>query len=449
MPKFNPRRLPRWMLGAALPAMLGACAQHASPPPVKQASSEFRVFHVGPSREGQRRLDTYADNLPELSSAFSTAEIIENILSRGRAAAASRLKIHPPKGQPTPPPSLARAPLPSMASVKVIARPTGKKSHARDHWARLRDGLILSSVEHEAVTAQLESLRSHPGAVNFLMKRAAPYAQYLLEEIDRHGLPADLMLVPMVESAFEPTALSPKQAAGMWQFIPSTGAQYGLQQVEGYDGRYDVHASTQAALKYLKHLSALFHGDWLLALAAYNAGEGAVGRAVEANRKTGGTGSFWELSLPAETQAYVLKILALAHAVADPASCGVKPHKSAPAPYLARVQVGPEVRIADLVASAGIVPEEFYRLNPAFKPDLPPPPGHYQLLMPLDKAENLAGHIAGAKVLAMRTVVVKKGETLSILAKRHGVPEPKLAEWNGLKPKAALKAGQELVVFPV
>ena len=317
-----------------------------------------------------------------------------------------------------------------------------------DDWDNVRNGLVLARIQHERLEAHLAYLRERPGTVDFLMTQAEPYLQYLLGEIRRQGLPTDLILVPMVESAFRTTALSPKQAAGLWQFIPSTGQQYGLQLSENYDGRYDTHPATQAALKYLKHLHGLFKGDWLLAFAAYNAGEGAVQRAILANVMAGGTGSFWELSLPQETQNYVVKILALSKVVADPASLGFKPHKAVVSrKTLARVEARPEVHISDLIASSGIAPDEFYRLNPAFKPDVEPPLQPHNFLLPLEKAEILmAANLPGAKVFAPRRIVVQKGDTLTILAKKHGVPEMKLAEWNSLPPRASLKVGQEILV---
>lgn len=317
-----------------------------------------------------------------------------------------------------------------------------------DDWDNVRNGLILARVQHERLEAHLAYLRERPGTVDFLMTQAEPYLQYLLGEIRRQGLPTDLILVPMVESAFRTTALSTKQAAGLWQFIPSTGQQYGLQLSENYDGRYDTHPATQAALKYLKHLHGLFKGDWLLAFAAYNAGEGAVQRAIQANILAGGTGSFWELELPQETQNYVVKILALSKVVADPASLGFKLHKAVVSrKTLARVEARPEVHISDLIASSGIAPDEFYKLNPAFKPDVEPPPQPHNFLLPLEKAEILmAANLPGAKVFAPRKIVVQKGDTLTVLAKKHGVPEIKLAEWNGLPPRASLKVGQEILV---
>ncbi len=448
---FLPRAFRHLIFTLTLPSVLGGCAHEPrTEPSVPKASAGKRVFRVGPSPVVAHRLDTYAASLPQLADSFSSTAIVERIRSRQKTLAATPAGNTGRQGQGAKSPTLAKSRPDLAAGSMIIAKASARKSRGPGNlWEAVRTRLVFFAIEHEAVTAQLEQLRQHPEAVNFLMKRAEPYLQYLLEEINRHGLPADLVLVPMVESAFEAAALSSKQAAGLWQFIATTGQQYGLQVSDVYDGRYDIHASTQAALKYLAHLNTVFGDDWLLALAAYNAGEGAVQRAIEANKKAGGNGSFWELELPTETEAYVLKILSLAHVLASPEAYGLKRRKFSPEACLTRVEVGADASLADIVASSGLAPEEFYKLNPAFRPDAPPPVQTYNFLMPLDKAQALASKLSSAKVYAARKVVVKKGETLSILAKRHGVPAVKLAEWNGLKPKAALKAGQELVVFPV
>ncbi len=320
-------------------------------------------------------------------------------------------------------------------------------SHHQDAWAEVRDGLILQRVQHERLSAHLNYLRQKPDTVDYLMARAEPYLHYLVGELKQQGLPTDLILVPMVESAFQTTAMSPKAAAGLWQFMASTGQQYGLHQAQGYDGRYDTHLATQAALRYLRYLNRLFNGDWLLTLAAYNAGEGQVQRAVQANRQAGGGGSFWELSLPLETQNYVVKILVLSKVVSDPSGHGFRPRVAPPHLALARVETRPEVHVSDFIATAGLAPAEFYKLNPAFRPDVKPPQEAHNFLIPLEKAEILmAANMPWAKVYAPRRVVVQPGDTLENLAKRHGVSEFKLSEWNGLSPKSKLKPGQEILV---
>ncbi len=444
------RAFRRLLFTLTLPTVLSGCAHEPRTEPATAeapAGAGPRAPRVGSSQAPQR-LYTYAASLPELADSFSSTAIVQQILARRKAA-----PIAPPTPTrsrgPQHPAPLQKRPHLVEAGVSAGVRAARKSRGPGDYWEAVRSRLVLPAIEHEAVAAQLEQFRQHPGAVDFLMKRAEPYLQYLLEEINRYGLPTDLVLVPMVESAFEASALSPKQAAGLWQFISTTGLEYGLQISDVYDGRYDVHASTEAALKYLAHLNRLFNGDWLLALAAYNAGQGAVQRAIEANKKAGGNGSFWEVELPTETEAYVLKILSLAHLLANPEAHGLKLRKPSAEACLTRVEIGTDVGLAQIVAASGLAPEVFYKLNPALKPDAPPPFQTYNFLMPLDKARSLASKVASAKIYAARKVIVKKGETLSILAKRHGVPEIKLAEWNGLRPKAALKAGQELLVFPV
>lgn len=284
-----------------------------------------------------------------------------------------------------------------------------------DHWDVVRGGLMLASLQHERLDNQVAALRQRPGSVDFLMNRAEPYLPYLLSEIKRLGLPSEMILIPMVESAFQTTAVSPKQAAGLWQFIPSTGQQYGLQFTETYDGRYDIHLATQAALRYLKHLNGLFGGDWLLAFASYNAGEGAVQRAIQANRAIGGKGTFWELDLPAETQDYVVKILALARVIANPQGNGFQPHRSGGQDTLARVEAAPDVSVQDVIASSGMIPDEFYRLNPAYKPNVEPPNELHNFLMPIDKAEALvSARLAGAKLYAPSGSSPPKKQALSM-----------------------------------
>jgi len=336
----------------------------------------------------------------------------------------------------------------SFSPAATLSPLVSVKSGKDGIWERVRRRLMLTGYDQESVMAEVEKIRHSPGAVQFISRKAEPFLFYIVDEIERRGLPMDLAMVPMVESAFQPTAVSPKQAAGIWQFIPGTATNYGLRLVDGYDGRYDIYASTKAALKYLSRLQAMFNGDWLLALAAYNAGEGAVQRAIATNQKAGLGTSFWELSLPAETKAYVPKILALSRVIADPAAHGVSLHKISSLPYLARVEVNSSVQLGQAAMDVGMSWDEFYGLNPAFKPDVAATPP-YNLLLPLDKAQMLVANLQGSKLVAARKYVVKKGETLGVIAKQQGVPPLKLAEWNGLKADSRVKPGQELIIYPV
>ena len=314
-------------------------------------------------------------------------------------------------------------------------------------WDVVRSGLMLHTIEHEKIKAFLDYLRQKPGTVDFLMARAEPYLQYLLGELKKEGMPTDLILVPMVESAYQTTAVSPKQAAGIWQFVASTGQQYGLHLSETYDGRYDTHRATQAALQYLGYLNELFGGDWTLALAAYNAGEGTVTRAIQANRVAGGQGTFWELSLPQETQNYVLKIITLSHIVADPAGNGFVPRNAQSNGSLTLVELRPGLKMADLIEKTGISAGEFFKLNPHVRPDLPPPLEARTFMLPFEKVQVLSMMSSrGSRGQILKKVKVNPGETTTDVAKRIGVPLKKLLEWNGLDPKEKIKGGQELSV---
>lgn len=299
----------------------------------------------------------------------------------------------------------------ALAAQFTELEPAGSFAAVRrgDSWDNVRMDLRLTQIQHIALTAQLERLRQNPQNVEFLMRRAEPYLSYLASEISRYGLPSDLVLVPMVESAFETAAVSPKQAAGLWQLIASTGERFGLTVSDQYDERYDIHPATQAALRYLKYLSLMFDGDWPLALAAYNAGEGAVQRAIAANKQAGGHGTFWELDLPAETQAYVVKILALSKVIARPDAIGVHPQNSGVGAQLARVELASDVKLGDVITKSGMSPEEFYRLNPALKSGHSLPLQARNVMMPLNNAEMLMNRrIIGARVFLPKKLLVSE-----------------------------------------
>lgn len=290
-------------------------------------------------------------------------------------------------------------------------------------WDGVRTGLVLSGVEHEKVKVFLDYLRQKPGTVDFLMGRAEPYLHYLLGELKRQSLPTDLVLVPMVESGYQTTAVSPKQAAGLWQFVPSTGQQYGLRISETYDGRYDTHLATQAALRYLGYLNDLFSGDWTLTLAAYNAGEGTVTRAIQANRIAGGRGTFWELSLPQETQNYVLKIITLSHIIADPAANGFIPRNAQSSGSLTLVELRSGLKMSDLIEKTGMSGNDFFRLNPHVRPDVIPPTEARTFMLPVEKAEVLSMMTEKSnRGAGLKKVKVSSGESSANVEKRIGVP---------------------------
>ena len=217
-----------------------------------------------------------------------------------------------------------------------------------DIWERIRQGYQLSTanVENPRVQQELKWYASHPAYLERVEERAGPYLFFIVEEIDKRGMPMELALLPVVESAFRPFAYSPGRAAGIWQFIPSTGKMYGLKQNWWYDGRRDVISATHAALDYLQSLAKQFDGDWELALAAYNSGAGRVRSAIRRNKKKGRSGDYWSLDLPRETEGYVPRLLALSQLVADPERYGNTLSAIPNEPYFEAVNIETQLDLA-------------------------------------------------------------------------------------------------------
>ncbi len=216
--------------------------------------------------------------------------------------------------------------------------------------------------------------------------KASHYIYYIMDELEKRDMPGELALLPMLESSYQPTATSPTGAAGLWQFTRGTGRVFHLKQDGLYDGRRDIRASTKAALDYLEYLHKMFHGDWMLALAAYNAGEGTVGKAISAKRSEGGPISFWSLSLPKETQDYVPKLLAMAEIVEHPDLHRVSLPQIEDRPYFVEVDPHKALPLKQVAKLAGLDVKEVKSLNAAYKNDSTIPNGPQHLLLPQDNA---------------------------------------------------------------
>ncbi|EIC29070.1 MULTISPECIES: transglycosylase SLT domain-containing protein [Methylomicrobium] len=234
-------------------------------------------------------------------------------------------------------------------------------------------------------------------------ERARPYLYHIVEELSRYRLPLELALLPIVESAYRPTAESPKNAKGLWQFIPGTGIDYDLTQSRDYDERLDIQKSTQAAIRFLSGLYRHFNGDWLLALAAYNAGQAAVDNAVGRNRAAGLPADFWSLNLPRETKEYVPRLLALSAIFARPAHFDVRLPSVKNEPYFVKVKIDDafevnylaEKKIAAIAGLADMPPDRFRRLNPGYLGTVLPRRHAYVFLLPSDNAVRLRRRLAG------------------------------------------------------
>lgn len=329
---------------------------------------------------------------------------------------------------------------------------TGTKKNLKIHrsslWDRIRSKLSWTNLKNPRIDKHVDYLKRDPYHIYTLSKRARPFLYYIVEAIENRNLPIELALVPMIESGFEPDAVSPAQAGGLWQIMPTTGKYLGLTSNNWYDGRFDISDSTKAALDYLEYLYNFFDGDWLLALAAYNAGEGTVQQAIRENRKAGKATDYWDLKLPRDTQIYVPKILALCRMIANSDAYGVDLQPIANEPYLDRVKIGPDVNLSLAATLAGMPKAELQYLNPGFTRGVTPPKESHKLLLPRNKALALQKKLAQLNnPSGQRYYIVKRGDTLSHIARRYGVSYHKLARWNGLTSKNILKPGKKLVIY--
>lgn len=253
------------------------------------------------------------------------------------------------------------------------------------------------AIINERINKYIVSFSQNPGYLQQVVERARPYLYHIVEKLSTNQLPLEIALLPMVESAYQPTALSPKGAAGLWQFIPSTGKDYDLKQSKQYDDRLDILASTQAAVRYLSDLKEHFNGDWLLALAAYNCGQSTVDNAISRNLTDGLDTDYWSLRLPEETQEYVPRLLALSKIFANPTVYGFKLKPIKNEPYFVKVKIDREADIkyltdknfAVLARLINLSHEQFKLLNPGYLNSTISAKGEYTFLLPLANASQL------------------------------------------------------------
>ncbi|MEM6639640.1 MAG: LysM peptidoglycan-binding domain-containing protein [Pseudomonadota bacterium] len=309
-------------------------------------------------------------------------------------------------------------------------------------------GLVLPDTPERRTQQQYEWYRKHPTYLDRVFTRAERYLPYIVEQINARGMPLDLALLPVVESAFDPFAYSHGRAAGLWQFIPGTGRLYGLEQDWWYDGRRDVIDSTRAALDYLQALHTKTGNDWLLAVAAYNSGEGRVLSAMRKNRRKGLPTDFWHLSLPRETRSYVPKLLAIGRIVKRRYEHPFALPDIDPAPYFSTVDVDGQIDIALAARMAGTTVDDIYRLNPGFNRWATRPEGPHRLAIPVDAApafrDALATTPADQRVRWTR-YRIREGDVLGKIARQHGTTVEVLETANQLN-GSAIRAGRYLMI---
>jgi peptidoglycan lytic transglycosylase D len=314
-------------------------------------------------------------------------------------------------------------------------------------WQRIRSGFRLSNLEGPLVRDWEQWYSSRPDYVNRMVERSSRFLYHVIEEVERRKMPAEIALLPMIESAYNPQAYSRSHASGMWQFIPSTGKDYGLRQTFWYDGRRDPIAATGAALDYLEKLYGMF-GSWDLALAAYNWGEGAVGRAIAKNQAKGLPTDYESLTIPAETRNYVPKLQAVKNIVANPQSYGLALADIPNRPYFATVTTARHIDVKLAARLAEIPLEDFRFLNPAHNKPVIKAHGSETIVLPRDKVEvfrrNLEAH--DKPLVSWQAYTLKRSDKPERVAASHGMSLAQLKEVNGVTAPKKFVAGQTLMV---
>jgi membrane-bound lytic murein transglycosylase D len=369
--------------------------------------------------------------------------------------------LPPSPTRPADRPSLDRntvtIPGPGLSSARTV--PHLPPEQYTDILDRIRDGYALPDVQHHAIDRELETYRSRPDFLDRTFKRGSRYLYYIVTEIEKRRLPLELALLPVVESAFNPVAYSRSRASGLWQFIPSSGRHYGLEQNWWIDERRDVIDATDAALTYLQYLNQYFGGDWFLAIAAYNGGEGTISAAVRRNQGRGLPTDFWSLDLRAETRDYVPKLLAISRIVRNPETYGLAFAAIPNRPYFDVVDPGRQVHLGDAADLAGITREDMFALNAAYNRMTTPPKGPHRLLLPVPNAETFrqamleraALEVEGKLLVAAAEPPpevrhrVRRGETLSAISRQYGVSTESLRAANDIR-GSTIHPGDSLLI---
>jgi membrane-bound lytic murein transglycosylase D len=357
-----------------------------------------------------------------------------------------------PKPPPAPAP-VAQAPAPaeppSEAAAPVVVAPElpRRGDDYEDLFDRMRAGFAFDEVQEPAIDQQLAWFEHNPDYLERCFQRAQRYLYHVVAEVEARGMPQEFALLPVVESAYEPFAYSVSRASGLWQFIPATGVRFGLKQDWWYDGRRDVVESTRAALDYLQALHDQF-GDWLLAIAAYNVGEAWVQRSIDYNQAHGLPADFWHLNLPAETRAYVPKLLALKRLMAEPERYGLEFAPIPNEPYFAVVDTDSQLQLNVAAQLAGVSYDELVALNPGFNRWATDPDGPHRMLVPIDAADAFEAALKSLPPedrLHYETHTVTKHETLAAIAREYDTSAAVIAKINDL-PGGRVTPGDSLKI---
>lgn len=363
-----------------------------------------------------------------------------------KQAAASKPAATPPAA---PAPADAIPPLGAPIQMKDLDLPKtlDLTRPADDLWDRIRHGFSMPNLDGPMVAERERWYASEPDYLKRMVDRSKLYLYYIVEEVEKRGMPTEIALLPMVESAYNPMAYSRSHASGLWQFIPSTGKNYKLNQNWWIDARRDIIASTSAALDYLQALYAM-HGDWQLALASYNWGERAVARAVERNKARGLPADYSSLPMPLETRGYLPKLQALKNIILNPQAYGVSLDAIPNEPYFVTIPTTKDIDLRLAAKLAEMSVDELIALNPALNRPVISGPHTQILVLPADRGETFQRNLdAWDKPLTTwQPYTMKKGDRLDSLAARHGILLSKLKLANGITSRTRVGPGSQLLL---
>jgi membrane-bound lytic murein transglycosylase D len=339
-------------------------------------------------------------------------------------------------------------PLVPIAAQQTASRTVMALAPPADLWERIRRGYAMPDLDSDLVRDREQWYTTRPDYIFRMTERSKKYLFHIVEELELRNMPTELALLPFIESAFNPQAVSGAKAAGMWQFMPATGKYFELKQNAFRDDRRDVLASTRAALDYLQKLHGMF-GDWHLALAAYNWGEGSVGRAVAKNQRAGAGTAYTDLNMPMETRFYVPKLQAVKNIVSNPQSFNSKLPLIENHPYFQSVTIRRDIDVSLAAKLADVTLDDFKALNPSVNKPVIMAAGTPQILLPWDNAEVFQSNLesySGGRLASWTVWVAPTTMRVADAAKRVGMGETEMRSVNAIPPRMMIRAGSTLLV---
>ncbi len=328
-------------------------------------------------------------------------------------------------------------------------QPTATHAYSENLWNDIRSGFRLPELRSDYIAEYEESFSKHPENLKKTFKQARHYLPYIASRVKARGLPTEIALLPFVESSFDPYALSPAGAAGLWQFMPSTAKSFGLQIDWWYEGRRDLIASTEAALDYIEFLHEMFDQNWFHTLAAYNAGENRIVKAIEANSGRGASIEYSALRLSAETRRYIPKLVAIKNIVAQPEKFGIELLPMPNSPQFEVVDFGSHTDLRIVARIAGVSDRDLYRLNPALRRLATRPEGPHKILIPLDEVEIVRTAMNSADLSHRINHIayeIQPGDYLGKIAEEFEVPQNAIVFANSLTSADRIRAGDVLMI---